>query len=101
MSLEITVFDNAEGMIMIGVIKWHILSIDLIKVPHMISNNIKHNPNSSLMAGIHEINKILLRSKVFIHLIDISAPISMISSVTVIDDWTDPYCIKSHSLDIV
>jgi hypothetical protein len=39
------------------------------------------------MTGADEINEILLASEAVIEFIEISTPVAMISSITIIDDW--------------
>lgn len=88
-------------MIMVALFEGIIDTKISIKVSHMISNDINHDPNASFVTGTNEINKILLTSKSIVELIYISAPITMISSISIIDYRRDPDGIKAHSLNII
>lgn len=70
-------------------------------VSHVVSNYVHHYPNISLVAGTHEINEVLFTSEFIIEAVKISAPISMVSAVSVVDDWRNPDGIKAHSLDVI
>ena len=86
---------------MVAWVKWHISTIILIQISHVIGNHVHHDPNISLVASIDEINEILLGAKIIVKLIKISAPIPMIASIPVLDNGTDPDRIEPHSLNVI
>lgn len=67
----------------------------------MIGHNVNHHPDVPLVAGSNKILEVLLGSEILVELIDIPAPISMIATITVINDGTDPDGIEPHALDVV
>jgi hypothetical protein len=67
----------------------------------VIGNHIDHHKDVPLVAGAHEIDKILFGSEVIIKFVEVSAPIAMIATVTIVDDGGDPYGIEAHTLDVI
>ena len=88
-------------MIVAGVVERRVHSEVGVQVAHMVAYHVHHYPNSSLMARAYKINEILLAAEVVVQFLQISSPISMIPSVSVIDDWRNPDRVEAHSLNIV
>ena len=58
-------------------------------------------PNSPFVAFLNQSFEIIGSSKVWVYLIEIGHPISMITSFIVQWNWRNPNCIKTHICDIV
>lgn len=72
-----------------------------ISVSHVIGDNIHHHIDSLGMTGTDKVNEVLFSSKVVVQFVDISSPITMISSVAIVDDRGNPDGIEAHTLDVV
>ena len=101
MICKVLIRDFTPVVIMTWVVERCIYAEICIKVSHMISNDVDHDKNVPLMASIDKIYKILLGAEVIIKFVQISAPISMVSSIPIINDRRDPYSIEAHTLNIV
>jgi hypothetical protein len=86
---------------MFGLVEWIVNTIVFIKISHVISDNIHHDPDVSGMAGINEILEILLGSEVVIQLVQVPTPVAMIAAVPVINNRGYPNGIKAHTLNVV
>ncbi len=98
---EVIVRNGAPVMVVLFLVERIIDTKVLIKIAHVITNNIHHNPDVSSVTGRNEIFEILLGSKVIVQLVKISTPVTMVTSIAIVDDWGDPDCIKAHTLNVV
>ena len=67
----------------------------------MVSNNIDHNPNSSLTAGANKVLEIVSRSKMVVELLPVASPVPMVTSIQVINNRRNPNGIEAHSRDVI
>ncbi len=61
----------------------------------MICDDIKHNPNISSMTFLYKINEILLSTEIHIQIKNSSCPITMISSIIIVNNRGNPNSIKT------
>lgn len=98
---KVGVWNGTEIVVMLGLIERIVNTVVFIKISHVISDNIDHDPDVPGMTGIDEILEILLRSEVVVQLVQVPTPVPMISTVSVINNWRYPDSIKPHTLNIV
>ena len=67
----------------------------------MISNDIKHHPDVTLVARADQIVQLLLGTEVLIDTLPIEGAITMVVSFSIVRNWRDPDGIEAHTLDIV
>ena len=67
----------------------------------MVGNNIDHNIHSFIMSSVDEVLKVILWSELTVDLLPVSGPVSMVSSIEVIDNRGDPDGIEAHTSDVV
>ena len=101
MSGKIIVGNGTPVMIVLPLIERIIDAEVLVEVAHMVGYDVNHNPNISGVTGANKVDEILFRSKVAVQLVKVSTPISVISTVAVVDDGRDPNGVKTHALNVV
>lgn len=93
--------DVAVVVIVLGFIQ----RVNLVEIvanrSNMISDNIYHDPDAFVVTSLHKVGEILSRTEVVVELFPVSSPVSMVASVHVLDNWTDPNSIEAHSCDVV
>jgi len=99
--LIVPILNLAFSMIMLCLIEWVDLVVIGIYVGNVISDYIKHYPNTLRMSSLYHVSQVLLVSKVGIDLIPIKSGIAMIVVSIIFRDRRNPNCIKAHTLDIV
>ena len=72
-----------------------------IEVTHVVTNHIYHHQDVPFVASVDEILEILLRPEIIIEFVEISTPVSVVSSISIVDNGGDPDGIESHALYIV
>jgi hypothetical protein len=97
----IPVGDLAVRVVVIRLVEW----IDSREVhtnwSDVVGNNVNHDPDVLLVSSLDQVLQIILTSKVRVDLLPVGSPVSVISTVDVVDDWGDPNGIESHTLDVV
>lgn len=99
--LILPVFDVTVAMVMFTMVE----RINLVKVitdrSYMVSNDIDHNPNSSLTTGANKVLEIVCRSKMVVELLPVASPVPMVTSIQVINNRRNPNGIEAHSRDVI
>lgn len=99
--LILPVFDVTVAMVMFTMVE----RINLVKVitdrSYMVSNDIDHNPNSSLTTGANKVLEIVSRSKMVVELLPVASPVPMVTSIQVINNRRNPNGIEAHSRDVI
>ena len=99
--LILPVFDVTVAMVMFTVVE----RINLVKVitdrSYMVSNDIDHNPNSSLTTSANKVLEIVSRSKMVVELFPVASPVPMVTSIQVINNRRNPNGIEAHSRDVI
>jgi hypothetical protein len=93
--------DLTPVMVVAGISERSVDTKVCIEIPHMISDDVDHDIDASFVTGTDKVDEILFAAEVLVEFVEISTPIAVVSSVTIIDNRRDPYGIKAHSLNIV
>lgn len=101
MVCKVLIRDFTPVVVMTWVVERCVYAEICIKISHVIRNDVDHDKNVPLMASIDKIYKIFLGAEVIIEFVQIPTPISMVSSISIIDDRRDPYSIEAHTLNII
>ena len=67
----------------------------------MVSNDVEHHPDISSMTSLDQRMELISRAEVLIDLLPVECSISMVVRFGVVGYWRNPYCIKSHSLNVI
>ena len=95
------VIDGAISVIMIWRVEWLDRGKIVSNWGNMVGDNIDHDVDALIVAGLDKAFEIIGRSEVVVGLGPVSTKVAMISCFLVIDNWRDQNGIESHTLDIV
>lgn len=98
--VEIIVRNDAIAVVVTSIVERDILSVVLVGVSHMISNDINHNPDVLCMASINKRLQGRFTSEMFIDLSHVFSSISVELIWIVIRNRRDPNSIETHVLDV-
>lgn len=98
---KILIADNAEIVVMLWLVEGSVHPEVSVEVAHVVAYDINHHPNISLVTRIHQIHKLTLRTEVTVQCVDVPPPIPMIPSVAIVYYRRYPYCVESHSCDVI
>lgn len=95
------VIDLAVSVIVLSLVQW----VNLRKVhtdwSDVVGNNINHHPNTLFVGLFNEVLEVLFGTEVGINLLPVSAPVTMVTWLQIVDNWRNPDSIKAHTFDIV
>lgn len=86
---------------MIRRVEGNIFRVVLIGVTHVVSNNINHNPDISLVACINKRFKTISTTKMAVYFSHVLGSITMELVGVVIRNRRDPNSIETHTLNVV
>lgn len=64
----------------------------------MVPYDIHHDPNITFMALIHEVLEVILSTKMTVHLVHVTGPITMVTTIMVVYGRRDPDSIETEVL---
>jgi len=73
----------------------------LTLVTHVVSNDIDHEIHATVMKGVLQADEVRKCTEMLVDGSDILSPIAVIALVGILDDRTDPNCIKAHTLNVI
>lgn len=97
----IPVGDLAVRVVMFGLVEWINSGEVHADWSDVVGDDVNHNPDVLGVCGIDQVLEVLLGSKVRVDLLPVGGPVSVVSTVNVVDDWSDPNGVEAHTLDIV
>jgi hypothetical protein len=95
------IIDGAIGVVMIWRVEWLNRAEIVSNWGNVVSDNIDHDVDVLIVAGLDKALEVIGRSEVVVGLGPVSTPVAMISWLLVIDNWRDPDGIESHTLDVI
>lgn len=98
---EISIRDNAVRVIVIRRVERNILRVVLISVTHVVSNNIDHNPDVSLVTSINKGLETTFTTEVTVDLSHVLSSITVESIRIIIGDRGDPDSVETQICNIV
>jgi len=88
-------------MIVLGLVVGSDLAVVCSDRGYVISNNVNHNPDAFGVCSGNESFQIISRAEVAIDGVPVSGPVSVIAIWGVINYWTNPNSIETHTSYIV
>ena len=67
----------------------------------MVPHNIHHDPNITFMALIDEVLEVILSTEMTVHLVHVTGPIAMVTTIMVVYGRRDPDSIETKVLKIL
>jgi len=67
----------------------------------MVGDNVDHNPNAHVVGFVDESLEVVSGTEVRVDAVPVASPVSVISTVDVVDGGRYPDGIEAHTLDIV
>jgi hypothetical protein len=98
---EISIRNLTPVVVVAGIVEGSVDSEICIEVAHVIGDDVYHDEDASFVTGINQIDEIFFGAEVVVEFVNVSGPISVISSVAVVDDRGNPDGIEAHAVDIV
>lgn len=98
---EISIRDNAVRVIVIRRVERNVLRVVLISVTHMVSNNIDHNPDVSLVASINKGSETTFTTEVTVDFSHVLSSITVESIRIIIGNRGDPNSVETQICNIV
>ena len=93
--------DLASWMVMISGVEWADLPEVLANWGNMVGDDVNHHVDVSLVASVDETLEVILRTESIVDLVPVTGPVSVVSLVEVVDDWSNPDGVEAHSLDVI
>lgn len=84
--LIVPVVDVAVSVIVLSSVEGIDLAVVVFDGAHMVADNVDHDPDAHRVCGIDHVLKCLLPTEVIIDLLPVASPISVVTSICVIDD---------------
>lgn len=100
-SSKIVVRNGTPIMVVFFLVERIIDAKVFIQIAHVITDDVDHDPNVSGVTGSYEVLEVLFRAKVVVQLVQISAPVSVVASISVVDNGGDPDGVKAHALNVI
>lgn len=98
---EISIRDNAVRVIVIRRVERNVLRVVLISVTHVVSNNIDHNPDVSLVTSINKGLETTFTTEVTVDFSHVLSSITVESIRIIIGDRGDPDSVETQICNIV
>lgn len=98
---KVVVRNGAPVMVVLFLVERIIDAKVFIKIAHVITNDIDHDPDVSGVTSGNEVLEVLFRAEVIVQLVKVSTPVSMVTSIAIVNDWGNPDGIKAHTLNVV
>ena len=97
----VTPVDIAVIVIVVALIKRVELTEVITDRSAVVGDDVNHHPDISLMGSLDEILQVIGTTEIGVDLLPVASPVSVITTVEIIDDRRDPDGIETHTLDIV
>lgn len=99
--VEITVGDNAVRVIVFRLVEGNIFRVVSISVTHVVSNDIDHNPDISLVASVNKGLETISTAEVAVDFSHVLGSITVESVRIIIRDGGDPDSVEAQTKNIV
>jgi len=100
LALVIPVLNLAACMVVAGLVEGGNLAEVIADGGDVVSYNVHHHPNAFCVGSSNEVFKFLGRTEVRIDGIPVPGPVTVVASVGVVNDGTDPDGVKTHTLNV-